>query len=551
MSYAAASTDGLHVAIARDHELSLYTVEPFLEIARAPLAPSSTRSVAFVGRQVLVHDTTRLAVYSMPQRLARTAQLDLDRPAHLLATSAQYALLATPDVTMIATCTSDGTALAPTRTPIVTERAVGLDGGRFLIWGNKGTAEIWAANTKLPTARVALALPPSAIDAGVTAKHRSVWVALANGDLIISRLSDGKATLATLPKKPHDIAWHPASAWLVAELEGVPFAINSVLRSMQRLEVPPGRPRTLAPSVGSHAYVIVDEGAEIARYEVGVESEPRCVRIAVGAPLPEGEELVPQAQPTPVQRVQQRVIETEQKAEPKPAEPVQATPTLASRFANRGGVAATKAPRGAADWHEPLLAWSKRIHGESPAIELPAIASPVAALCDRAQLDLPARRIVHALAADWLAGHGDQGLAASKLVDIAGASGWQEALGNAQLGKLGLVRAEVGRCLLSKPFVAFLDGKAPVHCTRVDGAGARTAIADGAYRVRPEASHAQIAAAIGTIGIGSFEGEKARIDAWLRAWPIVLVAMTPTPLRPGELVVVHGDAAGLPDLPGV
>jgi hypothetical protein len=204
-----------------------------------------------------------------------------------------------------------------------------------------------------------------------------------------------------------------------------------------------------------------------------------------------------------------------------------------------------------ADWHEPLLAWSKRVHGESPATELPMIASPIATLCDRARLDLAARRIVHVLAADWLAGHGDQGLAASKLVDIAGPAGWQEALGNAQLGKLGLVRTEVGRCLLAKPVVAFLDGKAPVHCTRVDGAGSRDGIADGAYRVRTSVTHEQIATVIGTLGIGSFEGEKARIDAWLRAWPIVLVAMTPTALRPGELVIVHGDAAGLLDLPGV
>jgi hypothetical protein len=548
MSYAAASTDGLHVAIARDHELSLYTVEPFLEIARTQLAPSTDRVVAFVGRQVLVHETTRLAVYSMQQRLARTANLELDRPYRLVATSAQYALLATPDATMIATCTSDGTALAPTRTPVITERAVGLDGGRFLIWGKQGTAEIWAANTKLPTARIALDLPPSTIDAGATAKHRSVWLALANGDLIVSRLSDGKATLATLPKGPQHITWHPASAWLVAEVEGVPYAINSVLRSMQQLAIPAGRPRTVAPSVGSHAYVIVDEGSEIGRYEVGVESEPKIVRITVGAPLPEGEELVPQAQPTPVQRVKERVIETEVKVEVKPAEPV--APTLASRFANRGGTPAAKPPRGAADWHEPLLAWSKRI-AEAPATELPAIPSPIATLCDRAQLDLAARRIVHALAADWLAGHADQGLAASRLVDIAGAAGWQEALGNAQLGKLGLVRTEVGRCLLAKPVIAFLDGKAPVHCTRVDGAGTRDGIADGVYRVASTITHAAIAAVVGTLGIGSFEGEKARIDAWLRAWPIVIVAMTPTALRPGELVVVHGDAAGLPDLPGV
>lgn len=545
MSYAAASTDGAHVAIVRDGELSLYTVEPFAEIARTQIAPHADRAVAFVGRQVLVHDRTRLAVYSIPQRLARTAQLELDQPMQLLATSGPYALLATKTGTMIATCTSEGTALAPTRTPVVVERGVGLDGGRFLIWGNHGHAEIWAANTKLPVARVALELPPNTIDAGATAKHRSVWVALANGDLIVARLSDGKATLATLPKPPQRITGHPASAWLVMDIEGEPRAINSVLHMIQPLAIPAGRPRTLAPSVGSHAYVIVDEGHEVRRYEVGVDTEPRVVALAVGAPLPEGDEAVPAPQPTPIQRVQQRAIEIEQKpVEPAPAAPA-AAPSLASRFANRGAdVKPRQATRATADWHEPLMQWAKRV-ADAPSLELPVVPSPVATLCDRANLEIAARRVVHLLAGDWLAGHGDQGLAASKVADIA-----RSVEAAAQLGKLGLVRSEVGRCLLAKPVIAFLDGKDPVHCTRVDGAGTRDVV-DGIYRVRPAITQAQVAARLGTIGIGSFEGEKARLDAWLRAWPILLVAMTPSPLRPSELVLVHGDAAGLAELPGV
>ena len=563
MSYAAVSVDGLYAAIVRDGELSLYTVEPFVEIARTQIAPHAERTITFVGRQVLVYDTTRLTVFSIPRKLAQTAQLELDPPARLLATSQHYALLANA-VTAVASCTNDGTALAPTRTPIVVEHAVGLENAKFLLWTKKGPAEMWDAATRLPSARVGLELPPDTIDVGTTGKHRSVWIATAGGDLITSRLSDGKAVVAALPRPAQRIASHPASAWLVMDFDGEPHAVNSVLRTWQRLDIPTGRPRALAPSVGSHAYVIVDEGAEVARYEVGVDATSRApVRIPVGAQLPDGDDTVPAAQPSPIIRVEQRRFGVEQREAPPAAPvrvepaPVEAAPTLASRFASRDREPARARPSfaraavPAADFHDGLLQWSKRVLNEAPTAELPPLESPIGVLADRAKLDISARRVLHVLYADWLAGHGDVGLAASKLVDIAGPTAWQEALGNGQLGKLGLVRSQVGRCLLARQVGGYFDGREPDHARRVDGAGKRDGIEDGAYRVRAAITHEQLAAALGTLGVGSFEGDKARLDAWLRSWPAVVVAMTPTELRPGELVIVPGENAGLPELPGV
>jgi len=554
MSCAAASVDGLYVAIVRDGELSLYTVEPFAEIARTPLAPHAPRTIAFVGRQILVHDTTRLTVFSM-QRLAITAQVELDPPARLLATSQHYALLARDELA-IASCTSEGTAIAPTRTPAVVAYAVGLENARFLTWGKQGPAEMWDATARLPTARVGLELPPDTSDVGTTGKHRSVWIATSGGDLITSRLSDGKTTVAALPKPPHQIVSHPSSAWLVMDFDGEPHAVNSVLRTWQRLDIPAGRPRALVPSIGSHAYVIVDEGHEVARYEVGVDAvAPKIVRVPVGGPLPESEDVGPIVPPTPVARVERARFEVE--ARESHAEPARrdSAPSLSSRFANRDREPGRMRPIGSpvptatADWHDALHQWAKRVLGEAPSTELPVMRSPVNELADRARLDTPARRILNLLYADWLAGHGDVGLAASKLVEIAGPSAWQEALGNGQLGKLGLVTSQVGRCLLARAAGAFFDGRAPELVQRIDGTGTRAGVADGCYRTR--ASHDAIARVVGPFATCDGDANAARLEAWLRAWPLVASCAPHGELRPGELVIVIGEPAGLPDLPGV
>ncbi|MDQ3339195.1 MAG: hypothetical protein M4D80_28875 [Myxococcota bacterium] len=558
MACAAASVDGLYVAIVREGELSLYTVEPFAEIARAQLASHEERTIAFVGRQILVFDTTRLTVFSM-QRLALTAQLELDPPARLLATSHHYALLARNGL-VIASCTNEGAALAPTRTPGVAERVVGLDNSRFLVWGKKGPGEIWDATTRLPTARVGLELPVDTTDVGATGKHRSIWIATAGGDLLVSRLSDGKTTVAPLPRPAQHIVSHPSSAWLVLDFDGEPHAVNSVLRTWQRLDIPAGRARTLAPSIGSHAYVIVDEGSDVVRYEIGVDAAPKRTTLPVGGPLPEGEETVPIAPPSPVVRVSERRIEVADPPRAEPAPPPSPAPvvgsSLASRFANRepgrrlGMSAAPIATTPKADWHDALFQWSKKVLGDAPKTELPPMQSPITELADRAQLDVSARRIINILYADWLAGHGDAGLPASKLVEIAGQSAWPEALGSGYLGKLGIVASHVGRCRLAAPVGAYFDGRAPQHAQRTDGAGQRGSIADGCYR--SAAAPADLARVLGTIATEPQTGDNdlARLEAWIRGWPFVGSAPA-TDVRPGELVIVLGDHAGLPDLPGV
>ncbi|HLL23988.1 MAG TPA: hypothetical protein VK427_17770, partial [Kofleriaceae bacterium] len=181
MSCASASGDGLYVAIARDHELSLYTVEPFAEIARTSLEPGTERTVVFVGRQVLVHEPTRIGVYALP-RLSVTAKVELGRRTRLHATSSHYALLVRDGEALVVACTSEGAALAPTRTPAHVDRAVGLEVARFLIWPKQGPAEIWDAVTRLPVARIGLELPPDASAVGATAKHRSVWITTRGGE---------------------------------------------------------------------------------------------------------------------------------------------------------------------------------------------------------------------------------------------------------------------------------------------------------------------------------------------------------------------------------
>src|SRR4029453_13783873 len=105
-----------------------------------------------------------------------------------------------------------------------------------------------------PTARLSIELPVNAAAIGTTTQKRSVWIAAASGELTISRVSDGRTLAIELPGPPNNIASHPMSAWLLAEVAGEPHAINCALRSSMRVAVPRGR-RVLVPAQAD-AYVI-------------------------------------------------------------------------------------------------------------------------------------------------------------------------------------------------------------------------------------------------------------------------------------------------------
>ena len=263
MAIAAASTDGLHVAIARDRELVLYTVEPFALVARVELAAVAVRGLAFAGRHVVVHHEAAFTTYSI-SGLVRTATVELATPMRLVATSDPYAaFVATDGALAIARCRGEGSLVAPVRVPTTAAHVVGLDGARFLVWNPQGAGEEWDAAKRVPTARIGLELSPDTTAVGTTGKHRSVWIATASGDLITSRLSDGKTLVAPLPKPAQRIASHPASAWLVMDFAGEPHAVNT-------LAIPRECARVVAPSVGSSAFVIVDEGERAERYPIGL-----------------------------------------------------------------------------------------------------------------------------------------------------------------------------------------------------------------------------------------------------------------------------------------
>ncbi|HLL22552.1 MAG TPA: hypothetical protein VK427_10490, partial [Kofleriaceae bacterium] len=339
----------------------------------------------------------------------------------------------------------------------------------------------------------------------------------------------------------------------------------------------------LAPGVGAHAYVVVDEGDEVTRREIAVDAViPNIVSAKVGAPLPEGEEVAT-TPPSPISRVERARIDvapvevppvttptflharapaadapsgTAQTTAP-PARivnppPSDGGPRLAARFERRVDTPLRQRPFTAAPprtgWQEALVAWATRVLGDEPSMPLPTGASPLAALADRAQLDAPARRILAVLYADWLGGHGEVGLAGSKLVDLAGPTAWEEALGKGQLGLAGLVSSQVGRCLLARPIGAFLDGRSAEAARHVDGSGQRD-VPDGWYRasVTVEA----LAARLGPVATCEGAIVVARLEAWARGWPLVVAAPPSPPARPGELVVVTSDHASLPPLPGV
>jgi hypothetical protein len=216
-------------------------------------------------------------------------------------------------------------------------------------------------------------------------------------------------------------------------------------------------------------------------------------------------------------------------------------------------------------WRDGLCAWARAAIGGSPGEALPAGTSPLSRLAARTDLSSAATRILHLLYAEWLAGRGDTGVAAQTLAEIAGdADGWSEALGTGRLAALGLVRADVGRCTLTRAVGSFLDGR-DATLERI-GVADPSPTAEGLFRVAAEdgedarATAQRVAATLGQVAFVDDAAplSVARLEAWLRELPLVtaldVAHLSPFDLRPREILLAlvpagHDDADGPPFWP--
>lgn len=268
----AASPDGAHVAALRGDRLAVYAVEPVGEVARVTLsAPPAAPVLAFAGAHLVVHDGVRLEAFTVPQ-LARVGQVAV--PPRLLAAAGTYVLIGGRDTASVVTL-AGGLSAMPLRVPTPAAYAVGLDGGvgpQFLIWPPGAKAEVWDAATRVRRAQVALALPADVRQVGATTRPRSVWISRA-AEIFVHRLSDGRTTAIALPGAPGPFAWHLRANWLVADIDGEAYAINTVFLSCAPAGVPAGAPRVLVPGPGATAWLFHDEAGELRRRAIGADRD--------------------------------------------------------------------------------------------------------------------------------------------------------------------------------------------------------------------------------------------------------------------------------------
>jgi hypothetical protein len=231
---------------------------------------------------------------------------------------------------------------------------------------------------------------------------------------------------------------------------------------------------------------------------------------------------------------------------------------------------ATDAPSSPA-WRDDVLAWAHQAT-RGATTERPTPPSSLQALIERGGLAEPAARIVSALYADWLDGHGDAGLACAALAEFGAPAGpgrddaWREALGTGRLARLGLVTTEYGRARIPPSVAAYLDGRRP-RAVELVGEREVPPVPAGLFRValRPgesvRACAQRLATMLGQVALCELEAsqgaraargwlEQGRLEAWMRA-RVVVTAIDPgaAELRDGETVLVPApDTAS--DAPG-
>jgi len=289
----------------------------------------------------------------------------------------------------------------------------------------------------------------------------------------VSRVSDGRTLAIELPGPPGAIASHAMSAWLVVDVDGAPYAVNTALRSCARVELPAGE-RALVPAPAG-AYAIVDAGDRLLRVAIGSDAATEtvldtAVPVAGSEPPPP---VVPDEPPPRPRRPWQRgeierartaapddVEVEDEEPPPPPPPPPDPPPRLRARPVAPASVRATsRRDTERVDWRDTLWRWSRRVLGGAPDEPLPDDDSPLAQLAERAGLSIAARRVLALLYADWLAGNGDRGVAAATLAEVAGPAGWAEGLATGRLAELGWVTSDVGRCVLGRDVGAVLDGR--------------------------------------------------------------------------------------------
>jgi hypothetical protein len=590
-----ASPDGAHLAVLRDHKLSLFALDTGRRVGAAEVTGTE---LAFAGGHLVVHaqapHASLITVLTLPS-LSESSSHEIAAPTRLVAAANAYALLDRGDQ-----------AVAPLRPPAAFSHAVGLDGPQFITFGSRG-AELWDAASRRPEARLRLELPTDTAAIGITSRYALLWVATSQPCLHLVRISDGRTSTLWLDAPPRYVRSHPVAAWVVADVGGRSLAINLAIGDVVPLDAGASSIVAVAPrrDRDTGAVVVFLDGDALELRMLGGEARPVPRREVDGEPeqadaeVPDGEraEAAGDAPPAAAARGaslrerlgqrsagSERVIPPAQVVTPAAAGSSGLAERLGGRSRSLGAAIAgvpsadpttsepavdegearaaahpaaggstplmAPAPTGvvtAHTWRDELVAWARRPHGAAPALD----GSPLRALHLRLGLPSPAWPIACALYGRWLLGGGARGVATARLAALAGA-GWSEALGGA-LGADGLVVWRHGRACLAPAVGDFLDGRSPSVVELIGHApygpaapGAGRLAGDGAAAAREHAvrladERGQVALHTGPAAGGELAA--ARLEAWLRRLTLVIAG------DPGP-IALRGDEAVIAVAPG-
>jgi hypothetical protein len=250
--HCAVSLDGRHLAIRRGDSVAIHAIGADAPELGALIAetglPATDGTLAFLGGVVVdaaVGDgRTVMTAISFPKIKKTSVELPVE--VRVLADTGRYLLCAGPDVGRVVQVQGEALAYAPLRIATPLHWAVGLPDDEFLIASGRGV-EVWGAVDRLPRRKLKLTVPRGLLAIGLASARNNVWMVTASPEVTVIRLSDGKTVRIPLPGVPVKPVGHPASSWLVADIDGAPHAINLVTWARETLPAGPALARAITP----------------------------------------------------------------------------------------------------------------------------------------------------------------------------------------------------------------------------------------------------------------------------------------------------------------
>jgi hypothetical protein len=348
--------------------------------------------------------------------------------------------------------------------------------------------EMWDLRARRADAKLNLPVG-KARQAGFSARRKLLWFSLGApaGRLEVFRFSDGRLQLRSdFGKRVVAIDGAADSPRLVAAVRDGEHPVELV-----ELDLSLHDRKSLGedPTVASFCVL---EGDQPALVCVDAEAKLRWRDLAVppavaNAPMAVDRPRVRSATPAVVVRTEggakrqdpptgswrQRLGLGDAPGTPAPGAPTAAAPARAAEPAP----APDAHPAGTAfadAWRSALHRWGTQAITKPESASAMPEAPPIAALCERLELDDDAHRVLGLLYAGWLDGDGARGVAASRVARVLGTrSGnepldahWLEALGRGPLGEHRLVESRRGRLRLTLRAGRMFDGVAPEGALR-------------------------------------------------------------------------------------